>query len=163
MRAFIEELKAAAIGLGRAPGFAALAAGVLGLGLGAVIFMYGVADTLMLKPPPYPDADRLYTIVTIDGQKVGDYDNSMLPRDLLKVREAAGDQFEALGSIYIGTTYLTGDGQAERYDGAFADGHIFDVTGVAPELGRTILPRDTIAGAAPVVVLSHELWTERFD
>ena len=163
MRGFIDELKSAITGLGRAPAFAALASGVLGLGLGAVIFMYGVADTLMLKPPPYPNADRLYTIVAIDGQSHGDYDNSLLPRDFMKVREAAGDRFEAIGGIYIGTTYLTGDGQAERYDGAFADGHIFDVTGVAPELGRTILPRDTIEGAAPVVVLSHELWTERFN
>ena len=162
MRAFFEELKAAIAGLGRAPAFTGLAAGVLGLGLGAVIFMYGVADTLMLKPPPYPNADRLYTIVTIDGQKAGDYDESILPRDYLKVREAVGNRFEALGGIYVGTAYLTGDGQAERYDGAFADGHIFDVAGVAPELGRTILPRDTIEGAAPVVVLSHELWTERF-
>ncbi len=162
MHAFLEEVKGAVAGLARAPAFTALAAGVLGLGLAAVIFMYGVADTLMLKPPPYPNADRLYTIVTIDGQKAGDYDNSLLPRDYLKVRETAANQFEALGAIYIGTTYLTGDGQAERYDGAFADGHIFDVTGVAPELGRTILPRDTIEGAAPVVVLSHELWTERF-
>ncbi len=90
MRGFIDELKSAITGLGRAPGFAALASGVLGLGLGAVIFMYGVADTLMLKPPPYPNADRLYTLVVIDGQKAGDYDNSVLPRDLLKVREAGG-------------------------------------------------------------------------
>ena len=163
MRAFLEELKAAVTGLGRAPAFTALAAGVLGLGLGSVIFMYGVADTLMLKPPPYPNADRLHTIVTLDGQDAGDYDNSMLPRDYLKVREVAGDRFEALGSIYVGTTYLTGDGQAERYDGGFADGHIFEVTGVAPELGRTIQPRDTIEGAAPVVVLSWDLWNERFD
>jgi predicted permease len=163
MRAFFEELKAAVFGLGRAPGFAALASGVLGLGLGAVIFMYGVADTLMLKPPPYPEAGRIHTIVTHDGQAPGDYDNTLLPRDYLKVREAAGDRFESIGGIYIGTTYLTGDGQAERYDGAFADGHIFDVTGVAPELGRTILPRDTAEGAAPVVVLSHDLWSERFD
>src|SRR5688572_5295426 len=163
MRGFIDELKSAVMELGRSPGFTALAAGVLGLGLGAVIFMYGVADTLMLKPPPYPNADRLYTIVTIDGQHAGDYDTSMLPRDFEKVRELAGSKFEAMGGIYIGTTYLTGDGQAERYDGAFADGHVFDVTGVAPELGRTILPRDTIEGAAPVVVLSHELWRERFD
>ncbi len=162
MKGFIDELKAAVTGLGRAPAFTALAVGVLGLGLGAVIFMFGVADTLMLKPPPYPEADRLYTIVTIDGQEAGDHDQDMLPHDYLKIREAS-TQFEAFGTIYIGTTYLTGDGQAERYDGAFADGHIFDVTGVAPELGRTILPRDTDAGAAPVVVLSHELWTERFD
>jgi predicted permease len=163
MRAFIEELKAAVVGLGRAPGFTALGAGVLGLGLGAVIFMYGVADTLMLKPPPYPDADRIYTIATVDGQAPGDYDDSVLPRDALKVREAAGPLFESFGGIYIGTTYLTGDGQAERYDGAFADGHIFDVTGVAPLLGRAILPRDTNDGAAPVVVLSYDLWKERFD
>jgi putative ABC transport system permease protein len=163
MRGFIDELKAAVTGLGRSPGFTALAAGVLGLGLAAVIFMYGVADTLMLKPPPYPGADRVYTVVAIDGQAPDDYDNSLLPRDALRVREAAGDLFESFGGIYIGTTYLTGDGQAERYDGAFADGQIFDVTGVAPELGRTILPRDASEGAAPVVVLSHDLWTERFD
>jgi putative ABC transport system permease protein len=163
MRGFIDELKSAVSGLSRAPAFTALASGVLGLGLGAVIFMYGVADTLMLKPPPYPGAERIYTVVTHDGQAPGDFDNSLFPQDAQKIREAAGDRFETFGSIYIGTTYLTGDGQAERYDGAFADGHIFDVTGVAPELGRTILPRDTIEGATPVVVLSHDLWTERFD
>ena len=161
MRAFIEEVKAAVVGLSRAPAFTALAAGVLGLGLGLVIFMYGVADTLMFKPPPFPNAERLYTIATVDGQTAGDYDDAMFPRDYLKIREAT-TQFEAMGAIYQGTTYLTGDGQAERYDGGFADGYIFDVIGVAPELGRTILPRDTIEGAAPVVVLSHELWTERF-
>ena len=163
MRAFIEELKAAVTGLGRSPGFTALAAGVLGLGLGAVIFMYGVADTLMMKPPPYPNADRIYTVVTIDAFEPGDYDNSLYPRDYLMLRELAGERFEALGSVYVGTTYVTGDGQAERYDGAFADGDIFAVAGVAPELGRAIEKRDTIPGAAPVVVLSHDLWTERYN
>jgi predicted permease len=162
MRALFDELKAAIAGLARTPAFTALAAGVLGLGLGAVIFMYGVADTLMLKPAPYPNAERIYAIVTIDGQEPGDYDDSMKPMDYEKVREAQ-TQFEALGSVYMGTTYLTGDGQAERYDGGFADGYVFDVAGVAPELGRTIEPRDIPEGAAPVVVLSHELWRERFD
>ena len=112
MRGFIDEIRAAVSGLARAPAFTALAVGVLGLGLGAVIFMYGVADTLMLKPPPFPNANRLYTIATIDGQIAGDYDDSMFPRDYLRIREAQ-TQFEAMGSIYVGTTYLTGDGQAE--------------------------------------------------
>ncbi len=162
MRGIIDELKAAVSGLGRAPGFTALAVGVLGLGLGAVIFMYGVADTLMFKPAPYPNGDRLYGIVTLGEQKADDYNDSMHPQAYQKLREAA-TQFEAMGSIYVGTAYLTGDGKAERYDGGFADGHIFDVAGVAPELGRTILPRDTIEGAGQVVVLSHALWRERFD
>ncbi|MGH8198389.1 MAG: ABC transporter permease [Steroidobacteraceae bacterium] len=161
MRAILDELKAAVTGLARAPAFTALAVGVLGLGLGAVIFMYGVANTLMLKPAPYPDGKRLYSIVTIGGQAPDDFDESMNPRDYRLVREAQ-TQFESMGSIYVGTAYLTGDGQAERYDGGFSDGQVFEVAGTAPELGRTVLPRDTIAGSAPVVVLGHELWTERF-
>ena len=161
MRAFLDELRAAVTGLMQAPAFTALAVGVLGLGLGAVIFMYGVADTMMLKPPPYPQGDRIYSVVVIDGQAPGDYDDSLLPLDYLKVREAQ-TQFETFGSVYVGTTYLTGDGQAERYDGGFADGYIFAVPGIAPEIGRTIEPRDTIPGAARVIVLGHELWTERF-
>ena len=162
MRAFLDELRAAATGLARAPAFTALAVGVLGLGLGAVIFMYGVANTLMLKPAPYPGSERLYSIVTVDGQRPGDYSDSVKIMDYEKFREVQ-TQFEAFGSIYVGTAYLTGDGQAERYDGAFADGYVFDVAGVRPELGRAIEPRDTELGAAPVVVLSHELWRERFD
>ncbi len=162
MRGFFDELMAAVSGLARAPAFTSLAVGVLGLGLGAVIFMYGVADTIMLKPAPFPNSDRLYTIVTYAAQEPDDYDDTMAPQDYLLIRDAQ-TQFEALGAAYVGTAYLTGDGQAERYDGGFADGYVFDVAGVAPQLGRTILPRDTIEGAAPVVVLSHQLWSERFN
>lgn len=162
MRGFIDEIKAAIAGLAKAPAFTALAVGVLGLGLGAVIFMYGVADTLMLKPAPYPNGDRLYTIVTIGAQSPDDYDDGMVLEDYALIR-AAQTQFESMGGAYTGTAYLTGDGQAERYDGGFADGYMFDVAGVAPQLGRAILPRDASEGAAPVIVLSHQLWKERFD
>jgi putative ABC transport system permease protein len=162
MRGFIDEIKSAVAGLAKAPAFTALAVGVLGLGLGAVIFMYGVADTLMLKPAPYPTGDRLYTIVTIGAQAPDDYDDQMILEDYLLVREQQ-TQFDVMGAAYVGTAYLTGDGQAERYDGGFTDGYMFDVAGVAPQLGRAILPRDATDGAAPVVVLGHQLWKERFD
>ena len=89
MRGFIDEVKAAVAGLARAPAFTALAVGVLGLGLGAVIFMYGVADTLMLKPAPYPNGDRLYSIVTLAGQAPDDYDDHMVLEDYELVRENA--------------------------------------------------------------------------
>jgi predicted permease len=160
MRAFLDELLAAIRGLSRAPAFTALAVGVLGLGLGAVIFMYGVADTLMLKPAPYPDSERIYRVVSREVHRDG-FSDSIAPQDYELLR-AAQTQFEAFGSIYLGTVYLTGDGQAERYDGGFAGGTFFDVAGVAPELGRTIDGRDAVAGAAPVVVLGNRLWRERF-
>ena len=155
MRGFIDEVKAAVAGLARAPAFTALAVGVLGLGLGAVIFMYGVADTLMLKPAPYPNGERLYSIVTHRRAGARRLRRPHGPRGLRAGPRERRRQFEAIGAAYVGTAYLTGDGQAERYDGGFADGYMFDVAGVAPEIGRVILPRDATEGAAPVVVLSH--------
>jgi putative ABC transport system permease protein len=161
MRAFLDELRAAVNGLARAPAFTALAVGVLGLGLGAVIFMYTVADTMMLKPAPYPNSERLYNVGVYLAQD-DHYHDGMVREDYLRLRDVQ-TQFESMGAIYVGTAYLTGDGQAERYDGGFADGDIFDVVGVKPILGRAIEPGDARPGASPVVVLGHALWTERFS
>jgi putative ABC transport system permease protein len=85
MRTLIDELRAAASALARAPAFTALAVGVLALGLGAVIFMYGVADTMMLKPAPYPAADRLYNVALFSPR--GDqYSDVMAPLDYRQLR-----------------------------------------------------------------------------
>jgi predicted permease len=160
MRAVLDELMAAVRGLARGPAFTALAVGVLGLGLAAVIFMFGVIDTMMLRPAPYPDAERIYRI---DSRSLDDSDVSgdMPPQDYAALRDAQTG-FEAIGAAYTGTVYLTGDGQAERYDGGFVTASIFDVAHTTPELGRRLQPQDDLQGAAPVVVLGHDLWRSRF-
>lgn len=160
MRPLLDEVLSAARGLSRAPAFTALAVAVLGLGLGAVIGMFGVADTMMWKPPPYPDAERIYA-VELNDPKIDRYSQSMPPHDYVELRDVQ-TKFEAFGAVYTGTVYLTGDGQAERYDGGFVSSGIFDVARTAPVLGRVIGPRDDVAGAAPVVVLGHDLWRTRF-
>lgn len=160
MRAFLDELLAAARGLARAPAFTALAVGVLALGLGAATFMYGVANTLLLKPPPYPAAERIY-LVELHSERTGEYRQAVPLPDYEQLR-AAQTSFEAFGASYTGTVYLGGDGQTERYDGTFATAEVFAVTGIGPQLGRLIEPRDRLPGAVPVVLLSHELWRERF-
>jgi putative ABC transport system permease protein len=160
MRALFDELLAAVRGLARAPGFTALAVCVLGLGLGATIFMYGVADALVLKPPPYPDAGRIHLVVE-RWERSTEFDPSMSTGDYLVVKDAV-EGVEAIGSIYTGTVYLTGDGPAERYDGGFVKHGLFEVADVKPMLGRVIEERDTLPGAAAVVVLSHALWKERY-
>jgi len=107
MRGFIDELKAAVSGLARAPAFTALAVGVLGLGLGAVIFMYGVADTLMLKPPPFPNADRLYTIATID--EPDDFRDLLVAYDDLELHlgKKIDDVFGA--AVELGVAFLAAE------------------------------------------------------
>jgi predicted permease len=160
MRAFLDEFLAAARGLARAPGFTALAVAVLGLGLGATIFMYGVVDALVLKPPPYPDSGRIH-LVTERWPRSIELDPSMSVKDYVAIKDSVRG-VEVIGSIYEGTVYLTGDGPAERYDGGFVKSGLLEVAGVPPMLGRTIEERDTLPGAAPVVVLSHALWKERY-
>lgn len=160
MRALIDELRAALSGLARVPGFTALAVCVLGLGLGATLFMYGVVDALVLKPPPYPEAGRIHMVVERWPRNI-QLDSSMSPKDFAAVKESVRG-VEAIGSIYTGTVYLTGDGSAERYDGGFVKSGLFEVAAVPPLLGRVIEARDTLPGAAPVVVLSHALWKERY-
>ncbi len=160
MRAFLDEIIGAARGLARVPGFTALAATVLGLGLGATIFMYGVVDTLMLRPPPYPAAER---IVTIGARMPREehLQDSIDPHDFDAISEQVAG-FEAIGAVYTGTVYLTGDGQAERYEGGFATAGLLEVAGVAPALGRSIEPADVLPGATPVVVLADDLWRSRY-
>ena len=161
MHALLDEFAAAARGLSRAPVFTALAVVVLGLGLGSVIGMFGVVDTMLWKPPPYPQAERIYAI-ELNDPKIDRYKDSMAPQDYVEVRDVQ-TKFEALGAGYTGTVYLTGDGQAERYDGGFVSAELFDVAATRPMLGRVIEPRDDVEGAAPVVVLGHDLWRTRFD
>jgi predicted permease len=161
LRAFIDESVAAARGLGRAPAFAGLAVGVLSLGLGAVVFMYGVVDAMLLRPPPYPQAEQLYYV---HGRKpdTGSLSDSVSLHDYGAMR-AAGLPVEAIGAIYNGTVYLTGEGPAERYEGGFVTASVFDVVRVGAALGRVIQPADERPGAPPVMVLGDELWRERFE
>ncbi|MGH8309549.1 MAG: hypothetical protein ACRETX_07115, partial [Steroidobacteraceae bacterium] len=62
----VNDLRQAWRGLAHAPGFLAVAAGVLALGLAATIFMYGVINTALLKPPPLAEADRLIGVFNSD-------------------------------------------------------------------------------------------------
>lgn len=161
LRAFRDELSCAWRGLARAPGFAALAVCVLSLGLGAVVFMFGVIDAMLLRQPPYPDAERIYAV---DGRVAasGTTSDSIDLKDYLAILES-GLPAEAIAAVYPGTVYLTGDGTATRLEGGFASASLFDVAGVEPALGRRLLPRDEPPAGAAVAVLGHELWRERFD
>jgi putative ABC transport system permease protein len=160
VRAFLDELDSAARELARAPVFTGLAVAVLALGIGSVVFMYGAVDSILLRPAPYPAAERIYAIQgrdPIKGQQV----DTVAALDYAAM--AAGDlPVEAIGAVYSGTVYLTGVGPATRHDGGFATASLFDVAGVGPALGRVLDPADELPDAAPVVVLGDALWRERY-
>jgi putative ABC transport system permease protein len=142
------------------PGFTAVAIITLALGIGANTAMFSVVNAVLLRPLPYPEAERLVTLVgerTPFGRQA-----ALSPAEFAEVRT----QTKAFTEIaaYTGAPFnLTGGDQPVRVRGLTASAGLFRVLGVAPLLGRAFSDAENQPGAAPVVVLSHELWRSRFN
>ena len=148
-------------GLRSTPAFLFLAAAVLALGLGATIFTYGVINTIMLKPPPFPNADRLYVM----GASEPERNQSFEPMSIVDFVDIADEQrtFEDLAAYYTGTAIVSGDDRPERYQGGTVTWNFMRVLGQKPLLGRDFTATDDLPGAEPVVLLSYDLWHTRFN
>lgn len=147
-------------GLRASPAFLALASAVLALGLGATIFMYGVINTLMLKPPPFPDAHRLYSILSAEPARNQHFNTLSYP-DYLEIRQQQ-HTFQDLAAYFSGTVILSGHDLPERYSGGMVSWNFMRVLGVKPFIGRDFTPDDDLPGAEPVTLLGYDLWKNRF-
>ncbi len=157
----LRDLRHAARGLTREPGFTAIAVLTLGLAIGANTAIFSVADGLLLRPLPLPAADRLLLVVR--HFKEGDTDSMSATkffflRGRMQKVFASTAAYESLGTGFN----LVGDGLPERIRGAHVSADFFPTVGVQPLLGRNFLAEEDRPGARPVVVLSHRLWVRRF-
>ena len=141
------------------PGFAAIVVVTLAVGIGASSAIFSVVNTVLLRPLPYAQAERIVAIqaLTADGKRV-----QVTPADFLDWR-AQNTVFEQLAAILTRPANLALADQAERIDLAMTSANFFSVFGTVPERGRLFIPSDEQAGHAPVVVISHSLWQRRFD
>ncbi len=156
---FSHELRYAARALGRSRGFTSVAVLTLALGIGAATVIFSVVNAVLLRPLPYPDADRIVQVFQIIERP-----NGGTP---LRVG-LTPDQFQiwrdqARGVSHIGvhgerSFTLTGRDEAVRLHGAAVTPSIFPLLGVAPLLGRTFEPAEAQPGAEPVVILSQDTW-----
>jgi len=146
--------------LSRAPGFSLVAVLVLALGLGAAVTVFSVIDGVLLRPLPFPRADRLVMIwdvptsnpsarVVVSPANVADW-------------RADARSFEAIAAFNLSRMIVpSGDGRI-AVPGAVVTANYFAVLGVEPQLGRALLPGDEGPGRAPVVVLSDGFWRRHF-
>jgi putative ABC transport system permease protein len=146
--------------LGRSPGFAALAVLTLALGIGASTAIFGLVNTVLFRPLPFVEPDRLVSLWedfrTSGGPELGE---PALP-NLLDWHER-GNSFTDIAVFQMLQNSLTGDGDPERLVGMRTMPNLFSVLGTQALVGRTFRP-DEAAESAPVVVISQELWVERF-
>ncbi len=125
----------------RQAGHSLVALGTIALGVGATTLVFSVVHAALLAPLPYPNADRLMVV------------RVSLP-DYKDLRESS-DVFEDAG-VWGSNLYTVGDDQIL---GGIVSPSFFSTLGVKPEMGRTFDDND---GVAPLVVLSHGLWQQRF-
>lgn len=143
------------------PGFAATAVLCLSLGIGLNSAIFSVVDGILLQPFPYPDADRL-VVLNSTNQRAG------INRDLLSwldIRDIK-DQSTTLAGVaaFTGRSLTVSDGtsEPERYNGAPISASLFSLLGTPPQLGRDFTAEDDRAGAERVVMLSDEVWKNRY-
>jgi putative ABC transport system permease protein len=158
MNSFMKDLSYGARNLLKHPGFTAIVIATLALGIGASSAIFSVVNTVLLRPLPYAEAERLVTIQELspEGRLV-----QATPANFLDWR-AQNTVFEQLAAILTRPANLALADQAERVDLAMTSANFFSVLGVAPTQGRLFTDADEQAGHPAVVVVSHELWQGRF-
>jgi putative ABC transport system permease protein len=155
--ALSSDLKHAWRSLRRTPGFLATTVGTLALAIGAAVGMFGVVSAVLLRPLPFPNADRL---VAVSGTAPGS--------DLPEVFGLGGEFYhhyrensKLLDGVFVfggGTSTFRTENRVERISMGFPSHDMWPTLGVAPQLGRVPVEAD----GEGVVVISDQLWEEWF-
>ena len=156
METLVRDLRYGVRVLSREPGFTALAILALALGIGATTAMFTVVDSVLLRPLPYARPDRL--VVALHGPAAT---GPVSPADFFDYRRA-GQSFSGLAAAQAWGATLGGGDRPERLAGLQVSADLFDVLGVAPQLGRSFTAGEDETGRNRVVVLSHRLWRRQF-
>ena len=160
MDVFWRDLRFAVRGLARSPGFTAIAVLTLALGIGANTAIFSVVYSVLLRPLAYAEPEQLISIrAGFSGNGLKDIPASQPEyQDYLKEVSALQD----LAAIYPININLTGLGEPQRIQAAVVSDNYFRLLGVEPALGRDFTPADDGGRIGYVIIISHELWRQRF-
>ena len=142
------------------PGFASIAVLTLALGIGANTALFSVVRSVLLKPLPYREPERLVR-VWMDNRRLQmreDWASYLNYQDYKRL----GTSFESMAAFTEPSMNLISDGEPERIRGAFAEAALFDVVGARPIQGRLFTKEEETAGRENVAVIGWGLWQRRF-
>jgi len=143
------------------PRFTVIAALTLAMGVGAVTVIFSVVNGVLLKPLPYPDADRLVNVWS-HAPKLG-YDQFPLSPDLYFAYERDNQVFESMALFQKQRANLTGDASPEVVVSMVTTRSYFRTLGAPIVQGREYSEKEDSPEGSRVVVLSHRAWANRFN
>jgi predicted permease len=160
MESVLADLKQAFRVLRKSPGFTLTAVAALALGIGANTAIFSVVDSVLLKPLPYPNPDRLVNVFRTF--KSGQGTSTSIPKFNMWRQE--NQAFEAMTAYDFGGPgmNMAGGDIPEQVKAIHTTHEFFRVFGVAAQIGRTYTADEDRPGAPKVVVISDGLWKRRF-
>jgi putative ABC transport system permease protein len=157
----MNDLRFALRQLRKSPGFTFVAVLTLALGIGANTAIFSIVNAVLLRPLPYPNADRIMVLNESSGPG---QDYSVALPDYFDWRND-NTAFEQLAATHKESRNLSGilGREPERVLCASVTRNFFNIIGLPPELGRTFSEDEDKVGAPPVVVISDRLWRRMFN
>jgi predicted permease len=158
----VSEIRYAARSLRRSPGFTAAAVLTLSLAIGANIAIFAVVKSVVLNPLPYPDSGRL---VELDhgAERLNIPSGMGLTPGLYYHYFERSRTLESIAIYQTDDATLSGSGEPERIQVARATPSLASVLQTPPARGRWFTDQEGVPGAPQVAVLSHGLWTRRYE
>lgn len=144
--------------LRQSPGYALTVAAIAGLGIGATTAAYSITDHVLLRALPFPDADRLVTVMEMEPH----YSRMELSPANYRDWKTQIKSFRAFGAYTYLHANLSGDGEPEVLNGTVVTADVLPLIGVKPAVGRWFTEEEDRHGVAVTVILSYSLWQARY-
>ena len=158
MNTVLQDVRHALRMLAKAPGFAAIAVLTLALGIGANTAIFSVVNGVLLNPLPYPNPNQLVEVAEKDP--LFTESSVSYPNFLDWVQQ--NHSFESLAAYRQSDASLTGSGEPQYVKSTMVSAKFFPMLGVKPIIGRNFTAAEDKRGAAHVVMLSENLWKQKF-
>ena len=143
--------------LRKSPGFTLTAVLTLALGIGANTAIFSLVDSIMLRPLPFPQQDRLTRIEYSTGEL------SFFPKGWIRALGEHSVSFKAISGFGADTeSNVAGADSSDRVFGAEVMANAFDTLGIHPAVGTFFTRNEELTGRDSVVVLSYGYWQQRF-
>ena len=143
--------------------FTIIAILILGLGIGANIAVFSVVNTILLRPLPFPDPQKL---VRIPGLGEGGESSNTFTTNASQQFRAENHAFSKVSGYFAFTgpenSKLTGHGIPMPVTSILVADDFFETLGVRPALGRLFAPEEYVQNSRPAVLLSHAFWQRQF-
>ncbi|HSL70357.1 MAG TPA: ABC transporter permease, partial [Longimicrobiales bacterium] len=162
MESLLQDLRVAARTLRLRPGFTIAAALTIALGIGATTSVFSVVYSIVLRPLPYRESERLVAIWPTDKQEPNRREAGVASAVNARDWKQDARSFEAMTTFVNANLTLQAGSEPQVMAGARVGTDFFRVFGVRLALGREFTAQETTFGGPQAAVLSHGLWQEQF-